>query len=908
VAARILGLLTAVLLVSAWVPTPATLEGSGDITLDGSGDITITDPASGQEVQIVFDRYGVGHVFADSTTAAMYGLGYLHATQKLWLMHLVRLVFTGNLGDLLGPAGTPTDRTTMHSLQLSREVRDERYARLPQDVKDEFEAFAAGVNRYLDEALLDPNKVPNELILLGQWPVRPWVPDDSFAGFIYTIADPVGGVPALRNTALLARLVETYGQDEGLAKFEDLVRSQDPDQPTTVPRDYNYRAVKPVLDEKQLAEHRFLVPDARYPNDLDGPDDGAGELPEPETADAPGGALEQLALAPSAESLERALADVEASAADAWPLDLEHLFGSNAQIVAPHLSATGNSLLTSGPQTVYNAPAIYYQFGVHVPGVWDWTGVGAPALHVPFAARTTTHAWTVTSGLSADYVDWYVERLNPDNPREYLFRGEYEPMACRTHQHTVRGVPTETQEICHTRHGLVYSIDAANGVAYSQRRPYTGREEQLLLAFRDMTRATDVIAFGTGAMRMPTTWNFFYADDVGNAAYWYSGYHPKRRGNVDLRFVMDGTGKHEWIGVVPPRHVPHAINPPRGWMGSWNNAPAGDWPQAYTQPAQHRYETVMRAYADGSGTAAPFAQGGVNPDDGLWDPADLWRNLQHAAYAQHHWTFRSALPDPSSLATEQARRARDLVAAWDGLRVDRDGDGRADDAAFTIADRWLSIAGTQAFTDDLPSQDLSLARPNGELWHVLSPDSTATMQFDWLNGESRETFAARTFQQAVDELAASRGSTDPAEWRSGVGITRYTHFTALHLALDTVRPTDCNDLSLCLTDFLRDEVAPPVVNEGYVAPHHRMNRGVFNGTVAYLDPPGEAGGSRVQACSVLTPGIDGHIGPDGHEGPHFQDQVPLYVGWKLHDWPVTRTEVEAARSNEFCDPLEVASR
>ena len=36
----------------------------------------------------------------------------------------------------------------------------------------------------------------------------------------------------------------------------------------------------------------------------------------------------------------------------------------------------------------------------------------------------------------------------------------------------------------------------------------------------------------------------------------------------------------------------------------------------------------------------------VNPDGGLWDTADLWRNLQHGAYADFRWNFQSALPDP----------------------------------------------------------------------------------------------------------------------------------------------------------------------------------------------------------------------------------------------------------------------
>ena len=860
------------------------------------GDVVLQHPGSAGDVEIVYDAFGVGHVFADDPEAAMFGLGYLHATQKLWLMQIVRLQVKGDLSDLLGPAGTETDRATMLSFQYPPDVRAALYQRMPDDVKAEFQAFADGVNHYLEAATTDPDLVPQELVATGFWPMAPWTPDDSFAATIYTTGDPVGGVPSLRNTRLLARLVETYGQDEGMAKFSDLVRRQDPDQPTAVPRDYAYREVAPLLDAQEADRHRVLTPDNRDLTSLGepapaGPRRGADGLGR------------QLALVPSVASVDRALADVERLAAAAWPLDLEHLFGSNAQIVGPQLSATGNSLLTSGPQTTYNAPAVYYQFGVHVPGVVDFTGVGAPSIPYPFAARTATHAWTVTSGLSADYVDWYVERLDPADPRAYLFNGAYEPMACREEQHAVRGVPTETQEICWTRHGPVLSFDEANGVAYTQRRPYYGREDLFIQAFRGMVRATDPEQFGTAVMSLPTTWNFFYADDAGTIAYWYSGFHPQRRPGVDLRLVMDGTGADEWLGVVAPRDIPHAVNPPQGWLGSWNNAPAGDWPQAYTQPARHRFERLQRAFADGPGTAAPFQAGGVNPDGGRWDAADLWRNLQHAAYADFAWTFRSALPPADALGSDLARAARALVEGWDGLHVDRDGDGRGDAAARTIAHAWLNVAVAEAFADDLPAEDLPLARRDGELWHVLSPDSTAALAFDWLNGESREAFAARTFQQAVEQLAAERGNDDPSTWRSGVGTTRYAHVGLLHLGIDAVRPTECGELGLCAADLLRDELGLPVLTAQYVAPHPAMSRGVFNGTVAYLDPPGARGTSRVQACSVLTPGQDGHIGPDGQPGPHFADQRELYVDWQLHDWPVTRDEVMAAKDGRTCTPL-----
>ena len=79
--------------------------------------------------------------------------------------------------------------------------------------------------------------------------------------------------------------------------------------------------------------------------------------------------------------------------------------------------------------------------------------------------RGNGYAWTTTTGAS-DLTDTYVERLNPDNPREYLFRGRWEPMECRTESYAVKGAAElEAQEICRTRHGFVCAnagVDAAN--------------------------------------------------------------------------------------------------------------------------------------------------------------------------------------------------------------------------------------------------------------------------------------------------------------------------------------------------------------------------------------------------------------------------------------------------------------
>ncbi len=171
------------------------------------------------------------------------------------------------------------------------------------------------------------------------------------------------------------------------------------------------------------------------------------------------GTLEQLALVPDAAAAANA---VQQRLSGLRKLDLRFKFGSNAQIVSPRLSKSGNALQTGGPQVSYAIPQFLADFGMHAPGLditgMTFAGVG-PAVLI---GRGNGYAWTTTTG-SSDLTDTYVERLNPENPRQYLYKGQWEPMECRTEAYVAKGVAElESEEICRTRHGPIASFDEAN--------------------------------------------------------------------------------------------------------------------------------------------------------------------------------------------------------------------------------------------------------------------------------------------------------------------------------------------------------------------------------------------------------------------------------------------------------------
>src|SRR3974390_2793925 len=61
-------------------------------------------------VDILRDRYGIPHIFAGSLADACFGLGYVHAQDRLWQMEMSRRIAAGRVSEVVGAGGLETDR------------------------------------------------------------------------------------------------------------------------------------------------------------------------------------------------------------------------------------------------------------------------------------------------------------------------------------------------------------------------------------------------------------------------------------------------------------------------------------------------------------------------------------------------------------------------------------------------------------------------------------------------------------------------------------------------------------------------------------------------------------------------------------------------------------------------------
>ncbi len=91
---------------------------------------------------------------------------------------------------------------------------------------------------------------------------------------------------------------------------------------------------------------------------------------------------------------------------------------SNAWAAAASRSAAGGTLLANDPHLGFTAPAIWYlaRLELQTGGV---IGATIPGIPTVLSGRTDDLGWAVTSSYMDD-LDVYVEKINPDNPEEYL--------------------------------------------------------------------------------------------------------------------------------------------------------------------------------------------------------------------------------------------------------------------------------------------------------------------------------------------------------------------------------------------------------------------------------------------------------------------------------------------------------
>ncbi|MEM1266231.1 MAG: penicillin acylase family protein [Pseudomonadota bacterium] len=130
-------------------------------------------------VEIVRDSHAIPHIFGETDRDVLFGLGFAHAQDRLWQMTLMRRTAEGRLSELFGAETVSIDHL-MRALDLYGHALAAAERQSPR-VTAELEAYAAGVNAYLDLIQEEALGRGAPEFFLFEPRVAPWTPADSIA-------------------------------------------------------------------------------------------------------------------------------------------------------------------------------------------------------------------------------------------------------------------------------------------------------------------------------------------------------------------------------------------------------------------------------------------------------------------------------------------------------------------------------------------------------------------------------------------------------------------------------------------------------------------------------------------------------------------------------------------------------
>ncbi|GIK54456.1 MAG: acylase [Chloroflexi bacterium] len=256
------------------------------------------------------------------------------------------------------------------------------------------------------------------------------------------------------------------------------------------------------------------------------------------------------------------------------PVCVDTAYGSNVFAISPARSANGETLLAINSHQPWSGPAAWYEAHLHSQEGLNVIGGLFPGSPLVILGHNEHLGWSFTVN-HPDLVDTYRLEINPDNPDQYRFDGEWLDLDVRQVtlwvQIVGRLVIPVRQETLWSVYGPTVRQDHGT---YALRYASMG-DVNLLTQFRHMNKATNFAEWQT-AMReggLPM-FNTGYADADGNIYYVYNARLPLRAEGYDWRGILPGnTSETLWTAYLPFDDLPQVLNPASGFVQNANSTP-----------------------------------------------------------------------------------------------------------------------------------------------------------------------------------------------------------------------------------------------------------------------------------------------------------------------------------------------
>lgn len=679
----------------------------GGCATRGGEQAAIDMPGLTQPVEIVRDKHGVSHIYAQNEHDLFYAQGFAAARDRLWQLDLWRRQGEGKMAEQFGPRFVEQDRAAR--MFLYRGDLEAEFASYHPRGKAILTSFAAGINAYVDWVKAHPEQMPEEFRLTGTQPGY-WSPQTSLIRLFGLTRNVTSEVRLSQQIAALG-----LNAVQNLSVFEPPIALQ-------VPAGLDVRTINQnILASYQLARNGQPFTAADFPN-------------------SPLGMAERSKLAETLSSTRLAAMDPQFD-------PMTPRYESNNWVLAGQRTATGKPILAGDPHRAIAMPSLRYMVHLNAPG-WNVIGAGEPALPGVSMGHNDRIAFGLTIFAFGDEEDLYVYDINPLNPNQYRYRGGWEDMRTVNETIAVRGQGSVQGAVKFTRHGPVLFEDRANRKAYALRAAYLEFPgTAAYLASLRLNQAQNWSEFVAGMQRHYTpSENMVYADVDGNIG-WFGGSIAPIRPRQDWSGMLPvpGDGTYEWNGFLNPSALPTLQNPPEGYIATANE---------FNLPKDYAYTEMS-----GRSWAEPFRVLRIR---------EVLSGAQGATVQQSQQLQFDNLSLP---ARRMAEFARGLNSAdprvTDGLELLKEWDGRleVDSRAATVYSFWMPEVISRVTGLYVPANGRQIfgnLATGKVLEKLASPDAT----FGPRPQEGRDALLLAALADGMTKLRAQVGN-DTSKWEWG---------------------------------------------------------------------------------------------------------------------------------------------
>ena len=252
--------------------------------------------------------------------------------------------------------------------------------------------------------------------------------------------------------------------------------------------------------------------------------------------------------------------------------------GSNNWVVSGKRTKTKKPFLANDPHLKFSQPARWYEMRLK-GGRFNVSGLCLAGIPLPIIGQNKNIAWGLTNSM-VDDMDFFIETINPDNPNEYLYDGNWKKMKIIKESIRLKNDRDTTITIRLTHHGpIITDIHALTKnenleISMAWTGNWLTKEIDALLG---LSLATNWNEFSNAVKNYGVPGqNIVYADTKGNIGWRPAVYVPIRKEGSSLLPRPGNDPKYDWNGRVPFNKMPYLYNPESGFIATANNKTIGD--------------------------------------------------------------------------------------------------------------------------------------------------------------------------------------------------------------------------------------------------------------------------------------------------------------------------------------------